>query len=167
MYERIIEVRKNFNLTQDVFASKIGLSRSAISNIENGNRSITERVISDICREFNISKEWLRTGEGDMFVEPSSFSLDEYVKRRGCKDYQIQIIKTLLELDEDTATKLIKAFKPVYDMLAEEEVTATIEATATHDLSIAKELEHYRIELEAAKKGTTSPALDTGKDKIS
>ena len=27
------------------------------------------RTIADICREFNVNEHWLRTGEGDMFIE--------------------------------------------------------------------------------------------------
>lgn len=169
MYERITQVRKNFNLTQDAFASKIGLSRSAISNIENGNRTITNRVISDICREFNVNEEWLRTGIGDMLIEPDTFSLDEYAKQRGCTDLQIELVKSLLDLDIDTLCKLMKAFKPAYDKLVgtEDEISATIEATSSKKLSISEEVENYRKELEAAQKGITPSILEIGKEKIS
>lgn len=67
MNSRIVELRKSLSLTQEIFASRIGLTRSAIANIENGNRAITDRVLSDICREFNASEEWLRNGHGEMF----------------------------------------------------------------------------------------------------
>ena len=31
-------------------------------------RNPTDAVIKSICREFNVSEEWLKTGEGDMFL---------------------------------------------------------------------------------------------------
>ena len=38
--------------------------------IEKGDRVPSGRTIADICREFNVNEDWLRTGEGSMFVEP-------------------------------------------------------------------------------------------------
>ena len=67
--ERIRHLRKNeLKMTQDDFASKIDISRSNIGNIEIGRIAVTERTIASICREFNVSEEWLRTGDGEMFV---------------------------------------------------------------------------------------------------
>ena len=60
-------------MTQDDFASKIDISRSNMGNIETGRIAITERVITSICREFNVNEEWLRNGSGDIFAEVSSY----------------------------------------------------------------------------------------------
>lgn len=43
---------------------------------------ITDRILYDICREFNVNEFWLRTGEGEMFIQPETFSLDEYAKKK-------------------------------------------------------------------------------------
>lgn len=68
--ERLKQLRKDIlKMTLENFGAQIHLSRQSLSNIENGNRSITDRTISDICREFNVSEVWLRTGEGNPFVE--------------------------------------------------------------------------------------------------
>lgn len=69
MNERLIELRNILGLTQDELGTKIGLTRFSISNYESGNRNITDRVISDICREFNVNEQWLRTGQGEMFLQ--------------------------------------------------------------------------------------------------
>lgn len=71
MYKRVAEVRKTANLTQGEFAEKLGLTRNFISLIENGNRIPSDRTISDICREFSVNEKWLRTGEGEMFIQLS------------------------------------------------------------------------------------------------
>ena len=37
--------------------------------IEIGQREPSERTIDDICRVFGVSKLWLKTGEGEMYVK--------------------------------------------------------------------------------------------------
>lgn len=64
---RIAEVRKAVNLTQEKFAAQLGLSRNFLWMIEKGDRVPSDRTIADICREFNVNENWLRTGEGEMF----------------------------------------------------------------------------------------------------
>lgn len=66
--ERIKEVRKSLGLTLEKFGEKIGVTKVAISNLENGHRNLTEQMTKSICREFNVSEEWLRTGDGEMFL---------------------------------------------------------------------------------------------------
>lgn len=58
-------------MTQQDFAGKIEISRSNLGNIETGEVTVTDRTISSICRMFNVNENWLRTGEGEMFVELS------------------------------------------------------------------------------------------------
>lgn len=69
MNERLKIIRLKLKLTQDDFAKKINVTRSAISNYEKGTRNIMNRVISDICREFNVNQEWIRHGTGEMFIQ--------------------------------------------------------------------------------------------------
>lgn len=64
---RISNIRKALGLTQEKFAARIGLTRNFVWMIEKGERVPSDRTISDICREFNVSETWLRTGEGEMF----------------------------------------------------------------------------------------------------
>lgn len=49
------------------FGTIIGL-RSSISEIENGKAPITERTIISICSKFNVNENWLRNGQGEMFI---------------------------------------------------------------------------------------------------
>lgn len=66
--ERIKELRKTLDLTLEEFGNKIGVTKTTISRIENGVNSVTNQMLTSICREFNVNEEWLRTGEGEMFV---------------------------------------------------------------------------------------------------
>lgn len=66
--QRVRELRKSLNLTMEKFGEPLGVKKSAISNIENGSRNLTDQMIIAICREYNVNEEWLRTGSGEMFV---------------------------------------------------------------------------------------------------
>lgn len=69
--ERIKKVRKSKDLTQQEFCEQIGLKRNSISLVESGKRNISDQAIKSICREYNVSETWLRTGDGEMFVQRS------------------------------------------------------------------------------------------------
>ena len=75
--ERIRKLRKDIleNKTQKEFAEKINVSRSNLGNIENGIINVTDRVITDICKAYNVSERWLRTGEGEVFNNDSNVEL--------------------------------------------------------------------------------------------
>ena len=69
MNERIKQLRKVLNMTQQTFADKIGIKRNTMAQYEIGRNIPIDAVITSICREFNVNEEWLRNGEGEMFVE--------------------------------------------------------------------------------------------------
>ena len=65
--ERLRKVRKVLDLTQQEFADKIGSKRNTVATYEMGRTDPSAAVISLICREFNVSEAWLRTGKGNRF----------------------------------------------------------------------------------------------------
>lgn len=72
MNTRIKYLRKDvLKMTQDDFSSRIGLSRNFIAQIETGAKTPSDRTVNDICREFNVNEEWIRTGKGEMFIDIS------------------------------------------------------------------------------------------------
>ena len=71
--ERLNYLRENeLKIRQEEFGAKIGVSRFSISNYESGKRSLTDRVITDICREFSVNETWLRNGDGPMIRPPKT-----------------------------------------------------------------------------------------------
>ena len=67
-YERIRHLRKNIlNLTLEEFSNKINISRSNLGNIETGRIGLTERVLTDICRNFHIMPDLIKTGIEPIF----------------------------------------------------------------------------------------------------
>lgn len=69
--ERIKKARKALDLTQQRFAEQIGTTQNTIANYEIGHRSPSAAALNNICKTFNVNEEWLRTGEGEMFVKRS------------------------------------------------------------------------------------------------
>lgn len=69
MNQRIKKLRKALDLTQKDFAGRIGMKQNSIALIETGKRNISDQAVLSICREFDVNETWLRTGDGEMFVE--------------------------------------------------------------------------------------------------
>lgn len=95
--ERIKDVRNSLGLTLEKFGEKLGVTKTAISRLEKGERSLTEQMTKFICREFSVDYMWLTTGEGEMFVE----SDDDFFERidrimAGENESRKNMIKTLL-----------------------------------------------------------------------
>lgn len=109
MNERIKELRKTLELSAEKFGSRVGVTRSAISRIENGIVNVTEQMILAICREFNVREEWLRNGTGDMFLD---FTEDEFSKAAATLSNDPFVKSLIIEywkLDEDSK-KLFRDF---------------------------------------------------------
>lgn len=103
MNTRLQMIRKSLKLSQEEFGKKIELSKPSISALENGTREITDRTIKLICNEFNVNENWIRTGEGEMFVKDESkdlfFTLGE--KYKTMDEMDIKIISEYLKLSPD------------------------------------------------------------------
>lgn len=103
--ERIKLIRKALGMTGDNFGERLGVGRTAISNIENGNRNVTPQMEKAICREFGIDYIWLTTGEGEMFFDQGE---DEESKE------QIWILNELLKDESQLTRNVFKMFRQKY-----------------------------------------------------
>lgn len=102
--DRVKEIRKTEVLTMENFGEKLGVGRTAISNIENGKRNVTDQMIKSICREFGYREEWLRDG-----IEPKQPPKLE-------EDELAEYIEDLLSTDNSTYT-LVKSILKTYNKL--------------------------------------------------
>lgn len=108
--ERLKKLRKTLDLTQQEFADKVGTPRDNIGGYETGRRKPSDAVISLICKtnfppKGKVNENWLRTGEGDMFME---MSRDEQIEKfvgdllHGEEDsFKRRLISGLAALDEN------------------------------------------------------------------
>lgn len=109
MNERVKQLRKALGLSGEKFGAKLGLTRMAISNIENGRYNLTESNILSICREFNVNEDWLRNGNGEMFNKLSQIPLEELMSDADPLD--LEIMKAYFSLDKNIRRKAIEHFK--------------------------------------------------------
>lgn len=165
---RLKELRLSLNITQDEFAEKIGIkSKAHISALETGKRTITDRIISDVCREFNVNEDWLRNGTGEMFVEPETFSLDDFVKQKGATDFELEIMKSYFEIDPDVRKILIQHFKKTLSKSSphDEDCACEYEDASNNEKSIEERVAEAEREYEINVLGKKPEQLDT-RDKI-
>lgn len=107
---RIKEVRKAAGLTQTEFGERIGIKGNTITCYEKGIREPSEAIILAICREFNVREQWLRTGEGEMFVPQKRE--DEVAQFFGqlikvdSDDLRFRIVHALAKLNADDWERL-------------------------------------------------------------
>ena len=102
MNERIRSLIKALKIKQAEFAQRIGVSRPFVSELCSGAKNPSDRTIADICREFGVNEHWLRTGEGDMFVNPSReeevMRFAATVIRNPSSEFQRQALSLLAKL---------------------------------------------------------------------
>lgn len=119
MNERIRSLIKALKIKQSEFAQRIGVSRPFVSELCSGAKNPSDRTIADICREFGVNEHWLRTGEGDMFVNPSReeeiMRLAATVVRDPSSEFQRRFVSVLARLTpeqwqlmEEMARKLLQ-----------------------------------------------------------
>ena len=98
---RIKAVRKALNISQRDFCKGIYLSHSFYAKIETGTRKPNDRVCELISTKYNVNKDWLITGKGEMFsAPPPDVELNQLV----------QIIKELDPLFREYIIQQIKLF---------------------------------------------------------
>jgi transcriptional regulator with XRE-family HTH domain len=69
MKERLKKLRKTLDLTQQEFADKLKVPRNTIGGYEVGKSNPSDAAVNNICNIFNVNEDWLRTGNGEMFIE--------------------------------------------------------------------------------------------------
>lgn len=110
MNERIKELRKALDLSGEKFGEPLGVGRTAISLLESGKNNLTDQMVKLICLTYNVNEDWLRTGQGSMFNETKNEFLAELKKLHNLSDFQVELVKTYLELpdkDKDSIDKFI------------------------------------------------------------
>ena len=98
MNNRIALLRKTLSLTMEEFGKRVGVTRSAISNIENGKRNLTDQMILSICREFNANENWIKTGQGEMFTPEPENEFDIFAKNFNLNDFERNFLERYLRL---------------------------------------------------------------------
>lgn len=98
-------IREELGLTQQELASKLGISRSQVGNIEQGIRSITPRIKRDLIKDLKVNPNWIKSGQGEIINKENKyddFELD---------DKELEFLDLYDSLDEDSQKLIIETMK--------------------------------------------------------
>lgn len=112
--ERIKEIRKDLNLTLEKFGEKLGVTKVAISNIEKGNRNLTDQMIKAICREYNVNYDYLMYGTGEKFSDLPETILEELCTQYDLDELDKQIIDIYISLPKQLRDSVKDHIKKAY-----------------------------------------------------
>lgn len=119
MKDRIIAIRKSQGLSQQEFAERLNIKRGTIANYECGRNEPIDAVITLICKEFNVNKNWLLTGNGEMLLprdrerDLANLTLD--LLSDESDSFKNRLVSALARLNEDEWELLEKMFSHVVD----------------------------------------------------
>ena len=119
MKDRIKKIRKELDLTQQEFADRIGIKRNSVAKYETGENSPSTASISLMCTKFNINEDWLRNGNGEMFLpqdrQTEIAKLTKQLLNEEPDSFKNRLVSVLVNLTEeqwellaDMAEKLVK-----------------------------------------------------------
>lgn len=160
MEERLKTLRKELGLTQQEFSDRLGIQRSTYSKYELGTNIPTSAVINLICDRCHVSENWLRTGEGPMFVDISRADelarLIEETMSDESGEIKRRIATAVLRLTPDQLRACTDWIKETFGL---------VEAPAAErELTIDEKVANYRAELEAEEEVRRLEASPTGND---
>lgn len=164
MHERIKKIRKVLNLTQQEFADRLGIKRGTMANYEIGRNEPIDAVISLMCKTFNVSEEWLRTGNGDMFLPSSTSELDQLAKKYNLSRRVCVLVERFLDLKPEIQEAMVDYALSVAETLAhddlEQEPPAAVPGWKPMTAAeIEREVAAYREELELEARAADGSAV--------
>ena len=124
MNERLKQLRKCLGLNQTEFGARIKIKQTTIAGYENGSRAPRDAIIAAICNEYSVSEQWLRTGDGEMFVqrtreeELGDFIAD--VLKDEPDSFRRRIVAILAKLTPSDWAAIEKRGREILDELEEE-----------------------------------------------
>ena len=111
--ERVRYLRKDLlHLTMEQFGEKLGVGKTAISKIENGERGLTDQMVRSISREFKANPDWLRNGDGDpLLVIGRNEEIADFIGtilRDEPDGPKVKLISALAKMDQSGWDLLVK-----------------------------------------------------------
>ncbi len=99
--QRLRQVRKHFEMQQSDFAKRLGLSQAGISWLEQDGNTVSEQTIRLLHLDFHVSEEWLRTGNGPMFIADEDSPLEKLCREYAVSDCERRILELYFSFDPE------------------------------------------------------------------
>lgn len=115
--DRIKLLRKKNDMSQGEFGKVIGLKQGAISKLEKSGNVVVDQNIQLICEKFQVRREWLVDGIGEMFAaRTKNDELMEWAKRVSQSphdSFPYRLAEALARLDEPQWKMLEQIFDKI------------------------------------------------------
>ena len=116
MKERIKKIRKEKHLSQTAFGAKIGVTLGVIKNLEQGKTTLCSPLLELMCSIYNVNETWLRTGEGEMFLETQETPLlDNLKKEYNLSQKATAILENFLKLSDKEQDEFIDLAEKIFN----------------------------------------------------
>lgn len=132
MKDRIKKLRKSLELTQREFSERIGMKPNTIATYEMGRAIPSDPTINNICKEFNVNETWLRTGEGEIFIQKTrNDEISEFIGDilSGEPDFRRRLISVLSRMTVDEWKILEKKALELLDEMKNADSVSTSKTT--------------------------------------
>ena len=160
MKERIKEVRKHYKKTQQEVGTICGKSRRAIAAYEIGSVTPDDSFIKLFCLKFNVNEKWLRTGEGDMFVDDDDAIFKAFAQKYNLSATEQELVRYGLSLTSQQRADILNYARQISKILSSGEYTTIAHRPVVSDDDVDRHQVHEIIdeEWDAVEKGKTSSA---------
>lgn len=131
---RIKALRKALKLNQAEFGERIGLKQGAISRVEQEGVPVTAQNIKLICEKFNVRREWLTEGTGEMLQETEDTLFAAFAQRYALSPDDQCAARYLLQLTSEERQMVKRYVLELADAIRQ---GLTIEAASCHSNEVA------------------------------
>ena len=134
--KRIKLLRQTIGDSQDVFGEKMGISKSGVSALESGTRKVNNKHIRMLQMSYGVNETWLRTGEGNMFIEKQkSPLLDELKEEYKLTENELRLLEGYLDLPEGDRKQFVSVIHNLVECVSNTEEPKSQHKTIIKEVS--------------------------------
>ena len=115
--DRVKVLRKYLKLSQKDFGARVDMSQGHLTNVETGKRELIDKNIKLICMVFNVDENWLRTGQGNMFISTGNDLIEKLTNEYHLNDAEQKIVASFCRMDEEKRHFVAESFFAFIDSM--------------------------------------------------
>ncbi len=164
--DRLKQVRIELGLKQKDFALQLGITPTALSEIENGRNNISQPILRKLMNLYGLDANWLVNGEGPMRISDpvKTITSVEELKQRFLSQFTAdrihpmhlamleEVCERVMENEVDDETRLwavMSAFRTAHQLMVDM-INGTLEASGADTATINYRGQQFIIRKDAA-----------------
>ena len=123
--DNISQLRASLKLSRAKFGEKLGVSGDVVNNWERNRVNITDAMIKLIGVTYQVSEDWLRTGDGEM--DAPTDDLQAFIEQYHPDEIELRMFETFARLSDESkrgVLDLLRQLGHALDQDAEAEAAA-------------------------------------------